>query len=250
MSPALLTLLFGSVLGTSFISGLFGMAGGFFLMGILLQLFPLALAFALHGVAQVSSNLWRAVLWRRYIYVPVLGGYLGGALLSIAVFTALQIQLDIAFVYLFLGVLPFAVTASKRFGHLDVTKRGTSVLAGFCVVTIQLLAGGSGGFLDQFFVHSPLDRRQQLATKAAAQSIGHVTKVLYFTFLLQNVADWESLTWQSAALCIVAAVIGNSVAALVLQRLKHETFVKYSNYLLMFMGLCFLAKAGFLFVES
>jgi hypothetical protein len=43
-----------SILGTSFLSGIFGMAGGMILMGILLAMMPLAAAMVLHG-----SRRWR-----------------------------------------------------------------------------------------------------------------------------------------------------------------------------------------------
>jgi hypothetical protein len=45
-----------SVLATSFISGIFGMAGGMVLMGILLLLLSVEQAMVIHGVAQFASN--------------------------------------------------------------------------------------------------------------------------------------------------------------------------------------------------
>ncbi|MGZ5081409.1 MAG: hypothetical protein ACXWHZ_18785, partial [Usitatibacter sp.] len=54
-----------SGLVTSFISGILGMAGGMILMGILLAMMPVPAAMMLHGITQLASNAWRAVLWRR-----------------------------------------------------------------------------------------------------------------------------------------------------------------------------------------
>ncbi len=56
-----------SILGTSFLSGIFGMAGGMILMGILLAMMPLAAAMVLHGVTQMASNSWRAWVWRTHM---------------------------------------------------------------------------------------------------------------------------------------------------------------------------------------
>jgi uncharacterized membrane protein YfcA len=53
-----------SVLSTSFISGVFGMAGGMILMGLLLLFMPLAPAMVLHGLTQIAANLARAWSWR------------------------------------------------------------------------------------------------------------------------------------------------------------------------------------------
>ena len=65
--------IFGAVIVTSAISGVFGMAGGLILMLILAQFVAVAPAMVLHGVAQFVSNGWRAVLWRRWIAWRIVG---------------------------------------------------------------------------------------------------------------------------------------------------------------------------------
>ena len=56
MSYAIVMLIGGAMLVTSILSGIFGMAGGMILMGLLLWLLPVADAMALHGVTQIASN--------------------------------------------------------------------------------------------------------------------------------------------------------------------------------------------------
>src|SRR3954454_20225446 len=48
------------MVGTAFLSGLFGMAGGLILIGVLLTLMPLPTAMVLHAITQMASNGWRA----------------------------------------------------------------------------------------------------------------------------------------------------------------------------------------------
>jgi uncharacterized membrane protein YfcA len=88
-------LLFGilavSSLVTSFISGILGMAGGMILMGILLALMPLPAAMMLHGVTQLASNLWRAVLWRNQVDWRVFRGYALGALVALGLFAMVRL---------------------------------------------------------------------------------------------------------------------------------------------------------------
>lgn len=67
MSPALIAALLLVMVGTSLLSGIFGMAGGLILVGVLLALLPVQDAMLLHGVTQAASNGWRALLWRRHI---------------------------------------------------------------------------------------------------------------------------------------------------------------------------------------
>ena len=63
MTPLLISVLCLAMVGTSFLSGIFGMAGGMILVGILLVLLPVPEAMMLHGVTQMASNGWRGLLW-------------------------------------------------------------------------------------------------------------------------------------------------------------------------------------------
>ena len=54
-----------AIVSTSFISGIFGMAGGMILMGILLAFMPLAPAMVLHGLVQTASSGWRSLAMAR-----------------------------------------------------------------------------------------------------------------------------------------------------------------------------------------
>ena len=65
---ALMTAALGLLMvATAFLSGLFGMAGGLILIGVLLTILPLPSAMVLHAVTQMASNGWRAFLWRSHI---------------------------------------------------------------------------------------------------------------------------------------------------------------------------------------
>ena len=68
MSPLLISVLCLTMVGTSFLSGIFGMAGGMILMGVLLVLLPVPEAMMLHGVTQMASNGWRGLLWWRHAH--------------------------------------------------------------------------------------------------------------------------------------------------------------------------------------
>ena len=67
MSPLVTAALILTMVGTSLLSGVFGMAGGLVLVGVLLVLLPVPDAMALHAVTQIASNAWRATLWWRRI---------------------------------------------------------------------------------------------------------------------------------------------------------------------------------------
>ena len=78
MSPLLIFLLCLAMVGTAFLSGIFGMAGGMILIGVLLALLPVPEAMMLHGVTQMASNGWRALLWWRYVRWGAVAPYILG----------------------------------------------------------------------------------------------------------------------------------------------------------------------------
>ena len=87
MSPAIVGVILAATLVTAAISGIFGMAGGLILMGVLASFTPVATAMVLHGFIQIISNGSRAILHRRHLAWPLIGRYaIGviGALLVIA----------------------------------------------------------------------------------------------------------------------------------------------------------------------
>src|SRR5262245_23442125 len=97
-----------AVVSTSFISGIFGMAGGMILLGILLAMLPVATAMVLHGITQLASNGWRAWLWRAHIKWPIVGTYAGGAVVVAGLaFAAGQLAPSKATAFIALGLMPF-----------------------------------------------------------------------------------------------------------------------------------------------
>ena len=65
---------------------------------------------------------------------------------------------------------------------LDVSKKPIGILAGIVVVASNLLSGTGGPLLDIFFQKVKMTRHQVVATKAVAQSLGHISKVIFFGF--------------------------------------------------------------------
>lgn len=66
MAPLVALLLAFVVVATSFLSGIFGMAGGLILLGVLLALLDVAPAMVLFGTTQLAANGWRGALWRAH----------------------------------------------------------------------------------------------------------------------------------------------------------------------------------------
>src|SRR5438067_12298169 len=103
----MITALGALMVATAFLSGLFGMAGGMILIGVLLTLMPLPAAMVLHAVTQMASNGWRAFLWRRHIRWGPVSVYLIGCAVALAVWSITRYVPDKPIALLLLGVTPF-----------------------------------------------------------------------------------------------------------------------------------------------
>ena len=248
MSAALTLALSVIVLGTSFLSGIFGMAGGMILMGALLPVLPVPTAMVLHAISQMSANGWRATLWMRYANWWIFARYTLGLLAALAIFALVRIVPDRALVLIILGVMPFvAVMIPDRLAP-RADRPGGAELSGFVGTALQLISGVSGPMLDIFFVRTMMDRRAVVATKASCQVVTHFTKLIYFGGLAAS-ADTE-LGWTVLALSVVMAIIGTSVSRIVLERMTDVQFRQWTRRLVMGVGAVYIAQGVTVYLQG
>ena len=91
---------------TALLSGVFGMAGGLVLMGVLALILPVQAAFVTHGVLQLAANGWRALIQRNHIRWAVIGWYGLGSLVAALVLLLLAFSPSRALLFLCLGLTP------------------------------------------------------------------------------------------------------------------------------------------------
>jgi uncharacterized protein len=217
------------MIGTAFLSGIFGMAGGLILIGVLLVVFPLPTAMVLHAVTQMASNGWRAILWWRHIVWKSAAFYVLGCLLSVGLWSITLYVPDKAVALLLLGLSPFVVRAipdrlmPRSFGPAQVAVTGTLSMM------LMLLTGVTGPLLDTMFLRSLLERRQIIATKAACQVFGHGFKLLYFGALIEQAGQVEP--W-FLAIAVASSMIGTSLGKFLLERLSEAQFRAWSHRLI------------------
>jgi uncharacterized protein len=235
----MLLILSGSVLATSFLSGIFGMAGGMVLMGILLALLSVEKAMIIHGVAQFASNGWRAVLWWRQIDWRVFRGYAAGAVLVVGAMIVLQVTLSRPVVMVVMGATPFVVFLLPARWQLNVDRPGHPFSCGLVSMAVQMLSGVSGPLLDTFFVRSAMNRHQVVATKAAVQTLSHAMRIVFFGALLAS-SD-QPIGPLLAILLVASAIAGTSASKLVLDRITDKHFRQITQRLVLVLGGCYLA---------
>lgn len=241
MSTALLAALLAvASLVTSFISGILGMAGGMILMGVLLALVPLPAAMMLHGITQLTSNGWRAFLWRRDVDWRIFRGYCYGALAALAFFAAVRLVVAKPVAFIVMGLTPFVTLWLPEGVHLNVERRGHPLACGLVCSALALTAGVSGPILDIFFVRSKMRRHAVVATKAMSQSFSHISKIIYFGFVLSLEGGGHVEPWM-AAMMVALALAGTSMSRGVLERMNDVSFRRWTRWTVMVLGLFYLA---------
>ena len=240
-SALLLAILAVSALATSFISGILGMAGGMILMGILLALLPLPAAMMLHGITQIASNGWRALLWRNAVDWRVFRGYALGALLALLLFTVVQVVVSKPVALIVLGLTPFAALALPEQLHLNVERRGHPAGCGFICNVLNLTSGVSGPILDVFFVRSKMTRHAVVATKAMTQSFSHVLKIAYFGLLIGGVDRGLVDPW-IVTMMVLLAFTGTQLSRRVLERMDDASFRLWTRRTVMAAGVFYLVS--------
>lgn len=211
---------------TSLLSGVFGMAGGLILVGVLLVVMPLPQAMVLHAVTQMASNGWRALLWRRHIVWKLTLANLVGSMASVGLWSIWLYVPDKAVALLLLGLSPFVVRAIPE-SVLPRTLGGGQMLGGSAVCMMLMLTSGvTGPLLDTLFLRSSLGRKEIIATKASCQLFNHSLKLVYFGLLIEQSGSVEP--WV-VGLAIAASMLGTSLGKLVLERLSDIQFRTWSN---------------------
>src|SRR5271169_206124 len=109
MNAASYALLGLTILVSSFISGVFGMAGGMILLGVLLNYFDVPSAMILFSIIQFRANACRAFQWRVYVLWPIFLAYGFGAAVAFVAMYAIAFVPNKVMVYLSLGMMPFVI---------------------------------------------------------------------------------------------------------------------------------------------
>lgn len=224
----------------SFVSGIFGMAGGQIFLAVALVFLSVAPAIVVFASVQVVAGGWRALLWRRYVHWGVAWRYVVGSLVACVGFLAVNFVPSKPFVYLGIGLMPFAAFALPKQFAPDITRRGAAYVCGFFMMTLQLVVGQAGNILDVFFQASPLDRKTVVATKAVTQLVAQLLRILYFGAFAGNVFG-EIPPWVLVAL-IGTAIGGTSLATFALERMTDQGFRKWTKIIIACFSAIYVAR--------
>lgn len=245
MSALLILALGGVMVATAFLSGIFGMAGGLILIGVLLLLLPVPEAMALHAVTQMASNGWRGLLWWRHVRWHIVTVYLIGCALALGAWALTQYVPSKPVALLMLGVTPFLVRLLPKSLKPNPDSAPQAISYGVFCTTLMLLTGVSGPIFDTFFLGGNLDRREIVATKSVCQVFGHAMKLIYFTALIGQGTEIDPLV---AVIAVAASMLGTSLARPVLEMLTDAQYRVWATRIITTIACYYLAYGSYLLV--
>ena len=241
MTLPLTLLLFVSVLATSAISGVLGMAGGMILMAILVSTVSVAAAMMIHGAVQATSNGSRAWFLRSHIQWRILPAYALGAAIALGTFSLISIVPDTSLVLIAVGVFPWLAKLLPKLRGLDVCHLPTAALCGLVVTAAQLVAGASGPLLDVFYLNAKLNRFEVIASKAFTQTLGHLLKLVYYGLII-GVTEDIAAAFYVAAMAI--AVVGTRIGTRALQHWDDARFRIISSRVILLLATGCIVKGA------
>ncbi|MBE0581718.1 TSUP family transporter [Devosia sp.] len=239
MSLPIAAALLLAVFFTSTLSGVFGMAGGLVLLGILLAILPVGTAIAVQGAIQIVANGSRAWFSRDYIDWKILGIICLGLLVAGIALFILRYTPDLATVCIAIGLLPILVWIPQSWLALDASKPHHAFVCGLLGGGLNLAVGVSGPTVDIFFIRTTMDRRKIIATKAATQVISHAAKVVFYWNAAMVLAPFE---WAAIAVAAPFAIAGTSAGHWILQRLTDANFRAWTRWIVTAIGIFYLIR--------
>lgn len=232
------------IAATSFLSGLFGMAGGLILAGSLLVLLPIPTAMIIHAVTQIASNAWRTAVWWRHIQWPLAVAYMIGCVSALAIWSAILFVPSQPVALIFLGLIPFRLKLVPDRLQPNPQRKLDGELNGTVCMSLMLTTGVAGPLLDSFFLGGKLDRREIIATKGVCQMFGHGVKLIYLASLIDQAGAIDPTLLAAA----VIPMIGTLAAKRFLEAMSEQTFRRWANVLIMAISSYYLAHGGYLWL--
>lgn len=226
------------VFATSLLSGIVGMAGGIVLLAVLIATLPTTSAMILHGFIQAVANGSRAWFIREHVQWRLLPIFFAGVALVAMVFALIQIVWSAPVILIAIGAIAWLTVLMPKRLALDVTRPLTTFMCGLSVTAAQLLVGTSGPLLDAFFQKNRLNRFEVVATKAFTQTVGHLVKIGYFTWLALQTSEPMHHLLNGGYLLVLplASLAGTRIGTWLLHKIDETHFRRLTSAVLLVLG--------------
>lgn len=227
-----LVLVLASFFASAFTAA-FGLGGGVAMLALMAAFLPVSAIIPVHGAVQFGSNVGRAWHQRAFIAWSALWPFLAGALAGAAIGGATVVELPDAILKTILGIFIILVTWMRIPGMEGLSRIGLAA-GGMVIAAVSMFLGATGplaaAFLNQVVAG---DRRNLIATHAAAMTVLHGLKIVVFGAL--GFAFWQWIPLVGAM--VATGYLGTVTGTRLLSVLAESTFRFWFRILLTLLAL-------------
>jgi uncharacterized membrane protein YfcA len=221
-------LLAASFLG-SFITVALGIGGGVLVLATMATFMPPAALIPVHGVVQLGSNVFRALLLRGHVHWPPILAFALGSLAGVAIGGAIAIDLPPGAVLI--GVGAFVIFSVLARPPAWLARHGW--LTGIASSFLTMFFGATGPFVATYVKSLDLERQVHVATHATFMTLQHGLKILVFGMLGFAFGPW--LPFMAAM--IGTGFLGTLAGRHVLIRMSDKVFRRALDAVLILISL-------------
>ncbi|SMY06276.1 sulfite exporter TauE/SafE family protein [Flavimaricola marinus] len=205
--PLVATGLLAASFAGSFVTVAFGIGGGVLLLAVMASLMPPAALIPVHGVVQLGSNLFRALLLRAHVHWPPVAVFVAGSVVGVAVGGVVAINLPPAVVQI--GIGGFVIYSVLSSPPVWLSRQG--LVIGALSSFLSMFFGATGVFVANFVKSLNLPRQTHVATHATLMTCQHLLKIVTFGVLGFAFGPWVLFILAMIGAGFLGTVIGRRV---------------------------------------
>jgi uncharacterized membrane protein YfcA len=218
-TPLFAALLIFSSFFTSALTAALGLGGGVAMLAIMGTGLPVASLLPVHGIVQLGSNFGRSVIQRNFVNWSLVGWFLIGSTVGVALGGPVAVMIpDLAAKLALALFILWSVHGRKP--KADRVSRRYFIAGGAITSVGTMIVGATGPLVAALLAARGLTKQPLIATHATCMVVQHGLKILAFGLLGFAYASWAVLL----AAMIVSGVMGTWVGTRLLDNIPDGTF--------------------------
>lgn len=206
---------------TSFLTIVAGTGGGVMLLAVMLSIFPPLIVLPIHGVVQLGSNFFRALLMRKFIAYEILIPFTVGAILGAGLGAQFVVTLDEGILQLILGLFILYLVWVPKLKNIRFLPPNIHFsVGGFLSTFASLFVGASGPLAAAFIARAAEKKEIYIATISSSMVVQHGFKTIVFGFAGFVFYDYILLI----ALMILTGFLGTYAGKHIVLRISQKLF--------------------------
>lgn len=229
LEPVVFAVLLTSSFLGSFMTVALGIGGGAFLLAIMATFLPPVALIPVHGVIQVGSNLFRAVVMLGHMHWPPLAAFALGSVAGAVAGGALVVSLPPGLVLIGVGLFVIWSVLLRPPAWLAKIPLVNGAISSF----LTMFFGATGVFVANFVKALELPRQAHVATHAVLMTVQHALKIVVFGLLGFAYGPWIGFIIAMIAAGFLGTLAGRSV----LNRMSDRGFKRALDIVLVLIAL-------------